>query len=312
MRNFYSNNFIILLILSLLISVFNGFGQIEVVDLSKNKVQKVIKYDSTFFLPKVFSENEAILNGIKGQNLIFLSAPYGTAILKNGVKKTIFNDEFNKYLNKPLKITEIIESEILFVENSDSILYKPSITDVVVIESGYKFFLKNNIGRKYYTVNRVGNITPFEGSPISLMPGKVIFLKNVQLAKLSELNDFAFLYTFQYEGGEFKFKKDYNFFDIFSSGVDGLDRFGYGDSFQSVDLMNENLYKKIEKSPFKSNIYNSKISVGMNELEVHLSWGIPSKARSSSGFDKVLLYEQDDSSYIWVYFKKGKVVKIIK
>ena len=95
------------------------------------------------------------------------------------MKKTIFNDEFNKYLNKPLKITEIIESEILFVENSDSILYKPSITDVVVIESGYKFFLKNNIGRKYYTVNRVGNITPFEGSPISLMPGKVIFLKKI-------------------------------------------------------------------------------------------------------------------------------------
>lgn len=305
-------NSILFLVLSLFTSGFNSFGQIEIVDLSKTKARKIIKYDSTFFLPKVFSENEAILNGIKGQNLIFLSAPYGIALLKNGEKTTIYGDEFNKYLNKPLKISEIIESEILFLENSDSIIYKPSFTDVVVIESGYNFFLKNNIGRKYYTVNKVANITPFDGSPISLMPGKVIFLKNVQLAKLSKIDDYAFLYTFQYEGSEFKFKKDYNFFDIFSSGIDGLDRFSYGESFQSVDFMNENLFKKVEKSIFKSNIYNSKISVGMSELEVHLSWGIPSKSRSSSGFDKVLLYEQDDSSFIWVYFKKGKVVKIIK
>jgi hypothetical protein len=305
-------NFFPFLVLSLLIIGFTSLGQIEIVDLSKNMVNKTIKYDSTFFLPKVFSENESILNGIKGQNLIFLSAPYGAALLKNGEKKNIYTDEFNKYINKALKISEIIESEILIVENSDSILYKPSFTDVVFIESGYNKFLKNNLGKKYYIVNKGVNITPFEGRPITFKPGKVIFLKKVQLAKLSEINDFAFLYTFHYDGEEFKFKKDYNFFDVFSSGINGLDRFSYGESFQSVDFMDENLFKKIEKSIFKNNIYNSKISVGMSELEVNLAWGIPSKARSSSGYDKVLLYEQGDSSYIGVYFKKGKAVKILK
>ena len=287
------------------------FSQIEVVDFSNVVSEKVEKYDSSYFQPNYKFDNLSVMNGLIGHNLIFLAEPQYTSnieIFQNGKKQSVSN-VFNKYLFQLCKIEKVISGKFYLSCLSDSILYKPSFSDAksIIINEGFEKFKSQHISKKYYSLSTM-NFTSLDNQEIQVAQTQMFTVESVEIIKLSTY-EMGLGFQFSSQNKKFKIAMPFNDFYIeYGGDPKGKIEFTF-EYINKLELVDVVLYNFINKSLFKKNILKGEIVVGMTEKEIRIVWGMPSRDKMSSGYDKIMIYENGSSSY-YLYLKGKKLIKI--
>ena len=286
-------------------------AQIQVSDFSKVEEGRIEKYDSTYFQPNYKFDNLPVMNGLVGHNLIFLDKPtssYNCEIYQNRVKQTSISS-FDKYLFQNCRIEKVVNGQFHLSCLGDSIMYKPSSLDAnnIIISEGFDKLKRNHMGNKYYSLSAV-KFASLENTEIQVGQGQVLTIDNIEIVKLSSYS----------MGVGFKFSSQNQSFTIALPFDDSYFQYG-GDPKGKIDftfeyinkleIVDEALNSVINKSLFKKNILKGEIVVGMTEKEIRIVWGMPSRDKVSSGYEKVLIYEGGGTTY-YLYMKGKKLVKI--
>jgi hypothetical protein len=286
-------------------------AQIQVSDFSKSQQEKVEDYDSTYFQPNYKFDNLPVMNGLVGHNLIFLNKPnnsYNYEIFQNRVKQTSIS-AFDKYLFQNCKIENVVNGQFYLSCLGDSIMYKPSSLDAnnIIISEGFEKLKSKHLGKKFYSLSAV-KFASLENTEIQVGQGQVLTIENIEIAKLSSYS----------MGLGFKFSSQNQIFTIalpfddfyFQYGGDPKGKIVFTFEYiNRLEIVDEALNSAINKSLFKKNILKGEIVVGMTEKEIRIVWGMPSRDKVSSGYEKVLIYEGGGTTY-YLYMKGKKLVKI--
>jgi hypothetical protein len=283
-------------------------AQIQVSDYSKVEEIRIEKYDSTYFQPNYNFDNLPIMNGLVGHNLIFLKEPLSSfdyEIFQDRVKQT----SFNKYLFQNCKIEKVVNGRFYLSCLGDSIMYKPSSLDAknIIISEGFDKFKINHKGKKFYSLSAL-SFTSLDNQEVQLSETQELVIENIEIVKLSTY-EFGVGFKFSSQNKSFTIGLPLNDFYIEYGGdpkgkIDFL--FEY---VNKLELVNDVLYGAINKSIFKKNILKGEIVVGMTEKEIRIVWGMPTRDKMSSGYDKIMIYEAGSSVY-YLYMKGRKLVKI--
>ena len=283
------------------------FSQFEVEDISK-KIEKIAPYDSSYFVPDYNFINPQVINGLKNYNLVFLDFPSDFKALVNGKLISSYNLNKEEYLFKPFTIREFKKIEfsdlLMCTKGEDTICFKPSSSDKVIILEGYEKFRNSLLGKYFSTQNQ--SVTDFTDTKIQIKQNSEMVLYDVKLAKVSSF-DFGLKFSFKIQDDTAVFVQ--NLFNYEEFGTDFLGNLNFQyDLIYNFNLKNEGNYNLIKNSKFRSYITKSQVIVGMSEKEILLSWGAPNRFISKQGYDKVAVYETNNAM---VYYKNKKAIKIL-
>jgi hypothetical protein len=287
------------------------FSQIEVVDFSKVESIRVEKYDSSYFKPNYKFDNLAVMNGLVGHGLIFLAEPIyasNVEIFQNG-KKQSSGDVFKKYLFQLCKIEKIVNGKFHLSCLSDSILYKPTFSDAkgIIISEGFDKFKSNHIGKKYHSLSSLSFIS-LDNQEVQVSQTQELVIENIEIVKLS-MYEMGVGFKFSSQNKSFTIALPFDDFYI-EYGGDPKGKIDFlFEHIHKLELVNDVLYGAINKSIFKKNILKGEVVVGMTEKEIRIVWGMPTRDKMATGFDKIMIYEAGSSVY-YLYLKGKKLVKI--
>lgn len=301
----------------LIITLFLPFllsAQIKITDLSQFKEIEVEKYDSSYFIPNYKFNSKEVMKGLIGNHITFLNiSKYDLELYRLGTKIEYTNIKEEDYIFKSFKIIDVIYKEYnnryVLKSGDDSILFKPTYSNTLIIEEGFKKFQNKYLNKKYFSIS-LGEIKSIDDITIFIKKDNPIFVSDIEIGKLS-INQFGVLFSLKYHDTTFKMSLNLED-DFFSYGETPEGKIDFvNEHYNYLKLIDLKLYDLLQKSKFKSNIYKTQVALGMSETEILLSWGIPSKYINAAGYDNIMKYSMREGENTFLYIRGGKCVKIL-
>jgi hypothetical protein len=286
------------LIAVLFISVLSNycFAQLTKTELTPTK-KKAENYDSSYVkLPVVVSDEQ--LRGLVGQKFMMLKKPITLYKRKGNTKERVGFSERSNYVMKELLFTEITEidgyeSVILELGEDQLVIDKQTgnLRDLVVVGGLEKVKGSFRSGR---VIQETGILSDLNGEIIEIGPDFEV--DSIDFTVVGEDLVLAMFHSGQkrllhYDG---TVEDDNDILVLHDKG------------YLTIKLITQKAFIQYAKSKFWSDIRKGKVTQGMSEHLVRVSWGIP-QSISNYGEHKILKY----SNY-WVWIKADKVDKLSK
>lgn len=273
----------------------NCFAQLTMTELTPK--EKTESYDSSYVkLPFVVSDEQ--LRGLVGQKLIMLKKPATLFKRKGNTKERVGFSERSNYVMKELLLAEITEidgyeSVILELGEDQLVIDKQTgnIQDLFVVGG---FAKAKGLFRSGRVIEEKKSLSDLNGEPMEIMSDFKI--DSIDFTVVGEDLVVALFFNGQkrllYYDDQVEDEKD----------ILVLRDKGYF----TINLITSNSFLRYSKSKFWSDVRQGKVTTGMSELLVRISWGIP-QSISSYGEYKIWKYYN-----YWVWMKADKVEKLTR